>query len=104
MLWYFMARLEEFYIRLEVEISQRFVGAMMMTAIFAMWKEISTDIAQNLEEPMYLSGEGLCVYAEELEPASILLTTYSWEYRSLVERAYQDAPIGYTTRPHGVCG
>lgn len=60
-----------------------------------MWKEIATDIAERLKKPMYLSGEGLCVYAGELGSAKIQVAHGA--------RVPKRSAVG-TTSPQGVCG
>lgn len=88
-LWYVTARFEDVYEAAAREINAKDKN-ILLPSHFADWKELAIDIAANLEEPVYLSGDGLSNYAGRIASASLLLTQYSYEYRGLVERIYHD--------------
>lgn len=90
-LWYCTAKFEDMYAGLAADINQRKgEDALLMPESLSMWKEIASDIARHLREPMYLNGEGLSAYASELASSSILLTHFPSEFSTLVETVYQD--------------
>lgn len=88
-LWYATARFEELYKEMAAEAGARRAG-LHLPACFSIWKELASDVAQHLDEPMYLSGDRLCCYAGELASTALLLTRHAHEYRALVERVFND--------------
>lgn len=89
-LWYSTARFEDLCAIVASDINARSGDQLMMPEAFAIWKDVASDIAQHLKEPMYLNGVELCIYAGELASASILLSHFPTEFSDLVEQVYQD--------------
>lgn len=90
-LWYDTERFESAYEEVASEMNTHNVDSIFnFPKSFGWWKELALDIARNLKEPAYLSGDALTNYAGKIASASILITKYSEEYKDLVEIIYRD--------------